>query len=46
MNDGRVIYYSDARHYHMYVYDPPMALEETYAPVEEAEILIPQDSDR
>ena len=34
--NGRVIYYSDARHYHMYIYDPPIRLEEAYAPVDEA----------
>ena len=36
MNKRRVIYYSDARHYHMYIYDPPIRLEEAYAPVDEA----------
>ena len=36
MNKRRVIYYSDARHYHMYVHDPPMRLEDAYAPVDEA----------
>ena len=36
MNERRVIYYSDARHYHMYIYDPPIRLEEAYAPVDEA----------
>ena len=36
MDKRRVIYYSDARHYHMYIYDPPIRLEEAYAPVDEA----------
>jgi hypothetical protein len=37
LSKRRVIYYSDARHYHMYVYDPPMSLEQAYAPVDEAD---------
>ena len=36
MGKRRVIYYSDARHYHMYVYDPPMRVEDACAPVDEA----------
>ena len=36
MDKRRVIYYSDARHYHMYIYDPPMRVEDAYAPVDEA----------
>ena len=36
MNKRRVIYYSDARHYHMYIYDPPIQLEAAYAPVDAA----------
>jgi hypothetical protein len=35
MSDRRLIYYSDARHYHMYCYDPPMRIEDARAPVDE-----------
>jgi hypothetical protein len=36
MKKQRVVYYSDARHYHMYIYDPPIRLEDAYGPVDEA----------
>ena len=35
MSKRRLIYYDDARHYHMYVYEPPMRLEHCYAPVDQ-----------
>jgi hypothetical protein len=35
MSKRRLIYYSDARHYHFYCYDPPMRIEDARIPVEE-----------
>ena len=35
MSNRRLVYYSDARHYHMYCYDPPMRIEDARAPVDE-----------
>ena len=35
MSKRRLIYYSDARHYHMYCYEPPMRLEDMWAPIDE-----------
>ena len=35
MRRGRLLFHNDARHYHMYCYEPPMSLEEARAPVDE-----------
>ena len=35
MRTRRLIFYNDARHYHMYCYDPPMRLEDARAPIDE-----------
>ena len=35
MRQRRTIYFNDARHYYMYVYEPPIRLEDTWAPVDE-----------
>ncbi len=35
MSKRRLLYYNDARHYYMYCYDPPMRLEDAWAPVDE-----------
>ena len=35
MSKRRLIFYNDARHYHMYCYEPPMRLEDAWAPVDE-----------
>ena len=35
MSRHRLLYYNDSRHYYMYAYDPPMRLEEAWAPVDE-----------
>ena len=35
MSKRRLIYYSDARHYHMYCYESPIRLEEMWAPIDE-----------
>jgi hypothetical protein len=35
MNDPRLLFYNDARHYHMYNYEPPMTLEQARAPIDE-----------
>ena len=35
MADKRLIFYNDARHYHLYCYEPPISLEDARAPVDE-----------
>jgi hypothetical protein len=35
MRRRRTIYFNDARHYYLFVYEPPMRLEEAWAPVDE-----------
>ena len=35
MSNRRLIFYNDARHYHIYCYDPPLTLEEAQAPIDE-----------
>ena len=35
MRRKRVIYFNDARHYYLFVYDPPMTFEDAWAPVDE-----------
>jgi hypothetical protein len=35
MRRKRTIYFNDARHYYLFVYEPPMHLEDAWAPVDE-----------
>ena len=35
MSDRRLLFYNDARHFYIYCYDPPMRLEDAWAPVDE-----------
>lgn len=35
MRRHRTIYFNDARHYYLFVYEPPMRLEDAWAPVDE-----------
>ena len=35
MRRHRTIYFNDARHYYLFVYDPPMRLEDAWVPVDE-----------
>ena len=35
MSKRRLIMYNDARHYHMYIYEPPMRLEDAWRPIDE-----------
>ena len=35
MKRQRTIYYNDARHYYLFVFEPPMALEDAWRPVDE-----------
>ena len=35
MSKRRLLYYNDSRHHYMYSYDPPMRLEDAWAPVDE-----------
>ena len=35
MSDRRLIFYSDARHTHVYAYDPPMRVEDVVAPIDD-----------
>ena len=35
MSERRLLFHNDARHYHMYCYEPPMSLEQARAPVDE-----------
>ena len=36
MRKKRVIYFNDARHYYLFVFEPPMKLEDAWVPVDEA----------
>jgi hypothetical protein len=36
MRCKRTIYYNDARHYYLFVFEPPMTLEDAWRPVDEA----------
>ena len=36
MRQKRIIYFNDARHYYLFVFEPPMALEDAWIPVDEA----------
>ena len=35
MRKKRIIYFNDARHYYLFVFEPPMALEDAWVPVDE-----------
>ena len=35
MNDRRLLFYNDARHYHLYCFEPPISVEDARAPVDE-----------
>ena len=35
MKRQRTIYYNDARHYYLFVFEPPMALEDAWRPIDE-----------
>jgi hypothetical protein len=35
MRRKRTIYFDDARHYYLYVFDPPMTLEEAWVPIDQ-----------
>lgn len=35
MSNRHLIFYNDARHYHIYCYDPPLTIEEAQAPIDE-----------
>lgn len=35
MSKRRLIFYNDARHYYMYCYEPPMRIEDAWAPIDE-----------
>ncbi|MEW6749464.1 MAG: hypothetical protein AB1505_00615 [Candidatus Latescibacterota bacterium] len=35
MRQQRTIYFNDARHYYLFVFEPPMALEDAWVPVDE-----------
>src|SRR6266404_1290408 len=32
----RIIYFNDARHYYLFVFEPPMKLEDAWRPIDEA----------
>ena len=36
MRKRRTIYFNDARHYYLFVFEPPMAMEDAWRPVDEA----------
>ncbi len=36
MRRKRIIYFNDARHYYLFVFEPPMKLEDAWVPVDEA----------
>ena len=36
MRRKRTIYFNDARHYYLFVFEPPMALEDAWVAVDEA----------
>ena len=31
----RTLYYNDARHYYLYVFEPPMTMEDAWVPIDE-----------
>ena len=35
MRQQRTIYFNDARHYYLFVFEPPMILEDAWVPVDE-----------
>ena len=35
MKRKRTIYFNDARHYYLFVHEPPMRLEDAWGPVDE-----------
>ena len=35
MRKKRIIYMNDARHYYLFVFEPPMTLEDAWVPVDE-----------
>ena len=35
MRQQRTIYFNDARHYYLFVFEPPMELEDAWGPVDE-----------
>ncbi len=35
MKRARSIYFNDARHYYLFVHEPPMRLEDAWGPVDE-----------
>ncbi len=35
MSKRRLVFYNDSRHFHLYCYDPPMRLQDAWAPVDE-----------
>ena len=35
MRKKRIIYYNDARHYYLFVFEPPMRLQDAWVPVDE-----------
>ena len=35
MSKRRLIFYNDSRHYYMYCYDPPITMEDAWAPIDE-----------
>ena len=35
MKRQRTIYFNDARHYYLFVFEPPMALEDAWIPIDE-----------
>ena len=35
MRRPRTIYFNDARHYYLFVYDPPMRNEDAWVPIDE-----------
>jgi hypothetical protein len=35
MRQRRTIYFNDARHYYLFVYDPPMRMEDAWVPIDE-----------
>ena len=35
MRQQRTIYFNDARHYYLFAFEPPMALEDAWVPIDE-----------
>ena len=48
MRQQRTIYFNDARHYYLFAFEPPMALEDAWVPIDEVAgtgwILLPTGS--